>query len=416
MINGELIRMNKKLIYGTLFILFLSLLTKINAQTNVLDSLECQSYQRIYLTHLPPNYTESASIPLVIFLHGGGGNAQSAQRFTMFNQVANAKGFVVVYPQAYFEGRPNSYVWADGRNTAADKAGIDDVGFITKMVGTIISEYSINENKIYLCGFSNGSFLAQSIAFQANQYFAAMATIGGTMDTLLFNSGNPGRAIPMTYIFGTQDPFVPYDGGVVAESATMPVVGIEQAVQFWVENNQCLAEPDSIDLPNINTSDNSTVTLFEYKGGAAPVKFFRINGGGHTWPGVELARQEALLGETNEDISASLELWNFFNKYSLNTTAVLNEKTQISNFELFPNYPNPFNPTTMISYQLTCNSDVELALYNVLGEKLMTLVNEYQMVGNHKVELNLSHLPSGTYFYSLSADKFIETKKMVLLK
>jgi len=103
-----------------------------------------------------------------------------------------------------------------------------------------------------------------------------------------------------------------------------------------------------------------------------------------------------------------------FLKYTHLTS--VSEMKRTIDFELFPNYPNPFNPTTMISYQLKCNSYVELALYNILGEKLMTLVNEYQMAGNHKVELNLSHLPSGTYFYSLSADKFIETKKMVLLK
>jgi hypothetical protein len=89
-------------------------------------------------------------------------------------------------------------------------------------------------------------------------------------------------------------------------------------------------------------------------------------------------------------------------------------------FSLEQNYPNPFNPSTMISYQLAVNSNVTLKVYDVLGNEVATLVDEYRQSGKYEVDFNSSsikHLPSsGIYFYQLRAGSFVETKKMVLLK
>jgi len=89
-------------------------------------------------------------------------------------------------------------------------------------------------------------------------------------------------------------------------------------------------------------------------------------------------------------------------------------------FSLSQNYPNPFNPTTKIKYQIPEPSLVILKVYDVLGNELATLVDEYKPIGEHEVEFNASsinhHPPSGIYFYQLKAGSFIKTKKMVLLK
>ncbi len=91
-----------------------------------------------------------------------------------------------------------------------------------------------------------------------------------------------------------------------------------------------------------------------------------------------------------------------------------NEKPD--NYELFQNYPNPFNPTTTINYKLTKNIFVKLIIYDALGRKVKTLVNEYQNSGDHKVELDASNLSSGVYFYRLSTEDFTKTKKLILIK
>lgn len=87
-----------------------------------------------------------------------------------------------------------------------------------------------------------------------------------------------------------------------------------------------------------------------------------------------------------------------------------------SRFELLQNYPNPFNPTTEIKYSLPVSGHVELSVYNMLGQKIMTLVNGEKEAGYHNFSLNGKNMVSGSYFYSLDAANFHSTKKFVLLK
>jgi hypothetical protein len=92
------------------------------------------------------------------------------------------------------------------------------------------------------------------------------------------------------------------------------------------------------------------------------------------------------------------------------------EVISITSYSLGQNYPNPFNPSTTITYALKEKCDVKLTLLNSLGEELAILVNEEQDKGFHKVEFGGSKLSSGVYFYKLHAGKYIETKKMILLR
>jgi hypothetical protein len=85
-------------------------------------------------------------------------------------------------------------------------------------------------------------------------------------------------------------------------------------------------------------------------------------------------------------------------------------------FALYQNYPNPFNPTTTISYDLPERARVKLTIYNLLGQEVATLVNAEQEPGRYDVKFDASGLPSGVYFYRLEAGKFIEQKKMILIK
>ena len=85
-------------------------------------------------------------------------------------------------------------------------------------------------------------------------------------------------------------------------------------------------------------------------------------------------------------------------------------------FELSQNYPNPFNPVTVIGYQLPVIGFVSLKVFDVLGNEVATLVDEFKPAGRYEVEFNASGLSSGAYFYKLRADNFIQTKKLLLLK
>jgi hypothetical protein len=95
----------------------------------------------------------------------------------------------------------------------------------------------------------------------------------------------------------------------------------------------------------------------------------------------------------------------------------INEPEEIPTiYSLSQNYPNPFNPTTKIQYSLPEASYVRLSVYNGMGQEVMQLVNENQSAGKYIIDFNAQNLPSGIYFYRLQTSKFVDTKKMLLLK
>lgn len=85
-------------------------------------------------------------------------------------------------------------------------------------------------------------------------------------------------------------------------------------------------------------------------------------------------------------------------------------------FALYQNYPNPFNPSTKIKYQISENSNVQIKVYDILGEEISELVNELKTPGIYEAEFNAKNFPSGTYFYKISCNDFSEVKKMLLVK
>lgn len=99
-----------------------------------------------------------------------------------------------------------------------------------------------------------------------------------------------------------------------------------------------------------------------------------------------------------------------------NPTVVKEDEITVEDFELNQNYPNPFNPSTKISFVIPVSSDVNLKVFNLLGNEVTTLLNEQLFAGEHTVPFNAAGLSSGIYFYALSVNGNTKTKEMVLLK
>lgn len=90
--------------------------------------------------------------------------------------------------------------------------------------------------------------------------------------------------------------------------------------------------------------------------------------------------------------------------------------TTPASYFLSQNYPNPFNPATVINYQLPSAGNVIINVYDLLGNKIAILLDEYKQAGRYKVEFNAEALSSGVYFYQMLTDNYIDTKKMILVK
>ncbi|MBK7632282.1 MAG: T9SS type A sorting domain-containing protein [Ignavibacteriales bacterium] len=85
-------------------------------------------------------------------------------------------------------------------------------------------------------------------------------------------------------------------------------------------------------------------------------------------------------------------------------------------FRLFQNYPNPFNGNSIIKYSIPKSSQVQIKVFDVLGNEIETIVNEEKPIGTYELNWNAANLPSGVYFYRLRAGDYVQTRKMILLK
>ena len=102
--------------------------------------------------------------------------------------------------------------------------------------------------------------------------------------------------------------------------------------------------------------------------------------------------------------------------YSYIPTGIEQLGGEVSTYSLSNNYPNPFNPSTKIRFQIPEMGFISLKIYDILGNEITTLVNEELQSGSYEAEFNASNYSSGIYFYTLQAGSFVETKKMLMLK
>lgn len=291
------------------------------AQTN--GSFPFEGQNRTYITYVPAGYTPGQPAPLVFVLHGFTQTAQAIMGYSGFNAVADTAGFIVVYANGINNGW-NTLSGFPGASTA------NDVGFINALIDTMAANYSIDPLRIYTCGFSAGGFMSHLLACQLNNKIAAAGSVAGAMSTAAFNQCSPARPVAFMQIHGTSDAIVGYNGGVGNQS-------VDQVLNLWTSRDSCAQPAGVTPLPDL-VSEGSTVERHVWSPCASGtrVELLKILNGGHTWPG---ATGASGLGNTNRDISASVELWRFFSGFSLPTTSSTTGSSPDTPALLI--YPNP---------------------------------------------------------------------------
>jgi len=285
---------------------------------------------REYRIHVPKSYKQETPVPLVVCLHGGGGDSRQGSVMGL-TPVADRHGFIAVYPNAI-----NRH-WNDGRKSelyAEHDRTIDDVAFIKAVIERVSKEYSIQSKQVFVTGASNGGFMTQRMAIDESQIFAAGGVIIASMGEPLKNSFKPKLPVSMLYMNGTEDPLVPYNGGEVrvelfpelAKLSRRPkksrgkCTSTDEAVALWVKKNGLKQKPVVTQLPDKDRSDGSQVELSLWEGGkkGTAVALYKIVGGGHTLPGGIQYLPEKIVGKTNRDIDGFEVIWQFFKKYARN--------------------------------------------------------------------------------------------------
>jgi len=268
-------------------------------QTN--GSLLFDGQTRNYIVYTPTGFNPQEQLPLVMVLHGFTQSAQNIMDVSNFNAIAEANNFIAVYPNGVGNAW-NTNSGFPGGSTA------NDIGFLAALVTEMRNLYNIDTSRVYSCGFSAGGYMSHRLACESNICLAAIASVSGTMSDAAYNDCTPWKNIPVMQIHGTSDLVVFYNGGLGSKSVT-------DVVNFWVTNNGCPNPATVTNLPDINTSDGSTVQRFEYQPctDQTRVELLKVNGGGHQWPGTSASLGG--LGSINQDISASQEIWNFFSNF-----------------------------------------------------------------------------------------------------
>jgi polyhydroxybutyrate depolymerase len=269
---------------------------------------------RTYLLHVPSRYDRAQPAPLLLALHGRLGDGAGMVTLTHLNQVADQYGFLVAYPDGYQRS------WADGRGVStADKAGVDDVTFLSALITTLAQTYTIDQRRIYVTGVSNGGFMAQRLGCDLANRIAAIAVDAATFPVNLAAHCAPAHPLPVLLFNGTSDLLVPYQGGVVAGERGDVLSAPETAAQ-WAALAHCAPTPATASVPT-TVSDGTSVSFATYSGcaGGVAVRFYTIAGGGHTWPGGTQYLPVSVVGRATRNLDASQTLWQFVSRFTLPT-------------------------------------------------------------------------------------------------
>jgi len=263
---------------------------------------------RIYV----PAQLSSDPSPVVLNWHGLGSNGVEQAVFSGYETLAEDEGFIVVHPTglAIAEGGPNSWEVA-----AFETDDRDDLAFADALIDTVVDEWCGDPDRIYSTGMSNGGFFTSELVCNRGDRIAAAVSVAGITH---WEGCDPQRAVPYIAFHGTDDDVVPYAGTgestLLDEPDPNGLFGQVMPEEFAEFATDAGCDPDPI-----RTEETPEVISYVYTGcdDGAPMTFYEIVGGGHTWPDSPLADQLSDFGYFTDDISATADGWAFMSQHSL---------------------------------------------------------------------------------------------------
>lgn len=286
-----------------------------NYKDNISEfKMNWNGYERLYLVHLPSEEKMQNPVPVLFNIHGGGGTAKGNIKLTFgrFNELSKRDGFIVVYPEAVDKN------WNDGRKSDDVKSwreNIDDVGFITAIVDELKKSYNVDNDRIFTSGMSNGGFMSSRLACDKADIFRGSAILTASLSADYLPLCNPEKPMAIMVMNGTKDKLVPYDGGEVKvfKKTRGKIISTDALIDFWKKQNDCTTKKSTVKLED-TVDDGTTVFVEEYSNcnDRGSLILYKINEGGHTWPGGKQYLGEWLIGKTNRDIVACDVIWNYF--------------------------------------------------------------------------------------------------------
>jgi polyhydroxybutyrate depolymerase len=269
------------------------------------EEITSSEMTRTYRRMVPSSAEAGTPLPVVFNFHGLGSNAEEQNAFSGMEDLGEHEGFVVITPQ----GRGTLPFWAFSNPANPDFVLVSDI------VAATADALCIDLARVYATGMSNGGLMSSGLACRLPDTIAAVSAVSGLA---YFDDCDTSRPVAVQVIYGTADQVLPYEGGIGdrLQEAGIPDVGfpgIPESMADWAALAGCDPEPEEEVI-----SDEVTRLEWPNCAGDAAVVHYRVEGGGHTWPGTPLldgAAEENVsqrLGFTTDDIDASELAWEFF--------------------------------------------------------------------------------------------------------
>jgi len=288
--------------------------------------------RRPYDVHLPADYAPARPVPVVLAIHGGGGNSRAAARTSCpggdvgspdcLHAIASREGVAVVYPNGTGARLlPNVRTWNAGGggngwqcvSGRACKDGVDDIAYFRALLADLSRWVAVDPRRVYATGLSNGGAMSHRLACQLSDRIAAIAPLGGENQYSTTAACAPGRPVSVLDIHGTRDPCWPYGGGKAAclQRDDTSKISVDASMRIWATINGCKSMQPARPMasePGVETE------RIRWTGCRAETELIRTAGGGHVWPGGWAYSRESIIGPMVRGWSANRVILDFFRR------------------------------------------------------------------------------------------------------
>jgi polyhydroxybutyrate depolymerase len=280
-------------------------MTPIRAPGDYRFSFVHDGITREYLVHVPKSY-RGASTPMLIALHGGGGDADFQADDSKYKLISKSEqaGLIAVFPNGYSR-MPSGILatWNAGACCGvAQKNKVDDVGFLREVIQRMERQANVDRNRVFVTGMSNGALMSWRMACEASDLVRGIAPVEGTDNT---SGCKPARPVAVIEFHSLDDDHIPLNGGRGVSALTdTNFVSVPATQAKWVQLDRATDHGKRV----LNVV-GAHCDLHPAKTGGAPVELCLTDTGGHSWPGggIQQGRKQPSMA-----ISANDLMWNFF--------------------------------------------------------------------------------------------------------
>lgn len=280
-------------------------------------TIKSGGFDRVAHIHIPKGYKPGLKPPLVLVLHGAGGNGSGTLDKDRWAAKADKEGFIAVAPDGLpalprlaADFRTNPRLWNSGQlKPKSPRAAIDDVAFIGQLLDELKEKVPYDEKRVFCTGHSNGGGMTFRLGAELSERFVALGTVAGMM---AMENPKPKKLLPTLYILGTKDPLMPIDGGEVKLPwGTRKNPPVAEPLAAWAKALGCETDPKTV-------SEKNGLKKVEYpsKAKGPTLSVIYIDGHGHHWPGGQKALPESMIGPITNKLDATDAIWEFFKSCS----------------------------------------------------------------------------------------------------